>query len=126
MGDGVMNKRILVVEDLAVARDFLCQVIQGLGCLLVGTADTGAKAIEAYQLHKPDLVTLDVSLPDVDGLFVLKEIKRLHPEAKVLIVTANSQEMLKKEVVSLGALGILLKPFGVKEVKEAFQNAFSV
>ncbi len=120
----MINKRILVVEDLAVARDFLSQVLKNLGCVVVATADTGSKAIEAYQLHKPDLMTLDISLPDMDGLFVLKEIKRVHPDSKVLVVTANNQEMLKKEVISLGALGVLLKPFGVKEVQEALQNAF--
>jgi two-component system chemotaxis response regulator CheY len=120
----MINKRILVVEDLAVARDFLCQVLKSLGCVVVATADTGSKAIEAYQLHKPDLMTLDISLPDIDGLFVLKEIKRAHPDSKVLVVTANNQEMLRKEIISLGALGVILKPFGVKEVQEALQNAF--
>ncbi len=120
----MMNKRILVVEDLAVARDFLCQVLKNLGCVVVATADTGTKAIEAYQLHKPDLMTLDISLPDMDGLFVLKEVKRAHPDAKVFVVTANNQEMLKKEAIALGAVGVLLKPFGVKEVQEALKSAF--
>ena len=119
-----MGKNIFVVEDLPMMRDLLTTTLEGLGHTVVGFAENGKDDIANYAKHNPDLMTLDISLPDMDGLFVLKELRLKHPQAKILIVTANDQKMLQKQALLMGASGILLKPFVVDDIKAALAQVF--
>ena len=117
-----MGKRIFVVEDLPIMRDLLCGIYESLGHQVIGTAENGKDAIADYPKHLPDMVSLDISLPDMDGLAVLKEIRAHNPQAKVLIVTANDQKALEERAVALGAFGVLLKPFTIDSVTETLSK----
>jgi two-component system chemotaxis response regulator CheY len=120
-----MGKNIFIVEDLPIMRDLLSTNLESLGHKVVGFAENGKEAIAHYAEHNPDLMTLDISLPDMDGLFVLKEIRLKHPQAKILIVTANDQKMLQKQALAMGASGVLLKPFVIEDVTAALSKVFS-
>ncbi len=111
-----MGYRILIVDDSPVLRIMLSEMLQELGHEIVAEVESGNGALEAYPVHKPDLVTLDVSLPDIDGMEVLARLKRKDPQANVLIVTGNDQKTLEAKALSLRALGVLHKPFDAEEL----------
>ena len=120
-----MGYRILVVDDSPVLRIMLQEMLQSLGHEIVGEAENGADAVKVYREKKPDLVTLDISLPDMDGLTVLKEIRRFDSRAKVMIVTGNDQKSLEEQALALKALGVLHKPFDNSELAAIIQRISS-
>ncbi|PCI34846.1 MAG: two-component system response regulator [Elusimicrobia bacterium] len=117
-----MGYRILVVDDSPVLRIMLGEMLQELGHDVVAEVESGNEALEAYPKHRPDLVCLDVSLPDINGMDVLAKLRRIDPHAKVLIVTGNDQKALEAKALSLRALGVLHKPFDVGELKEMLEK----
>lgn len=98
-------------------------VFSGMGCEVVAEAGTGEAAVAAYQAHRPDFVTLDISLPDINGLEVLKRIRAFDPAAKVVVVTGNNARALEQEALSLGAMKVVLKPFDVAAFKGLFEGS---
>jgi two-component system chemotaxis response regulator CheY len=120
-----MGKRIFVVDDLPIMRDLLSEILKSLGYDVVGFAETGGDAISGYSKYMPDLMTLDISLPDLDGLSVLKEIRAQHPQARVVIMTANDQKILEERALGLGAYAVLLKPFTIDEVEKTLSKMWS-
>ena len=117
-----MGFRILVVDDSPVLRVMLSEMLQELGHEVVAEVESGNGALEAYPKYKPDLVCLDISLPDINGMEVLKKLRRSDPRANVLIVTGNDQKALEPEALSLRALGVLHKPFDAGELKEMLER----
>ncbi|MFA6030508.1 MAG: response regulator [Elusimicrobiota bacterium] len=111
-----MGYRILVVDDSPVLRLMLQEMLESFGHEVVAQADTGAAGIQSYRETKPDLVTLDISLPDQDGLSVLKELRKLDPQVRAIIITGNDQRKLQEQAAALKALGILRKPFDVEQL----------
>ncbi|MFA5139111.1 MAG: response regulator [Elusimicrobiota bacterium] len=118
-----MSLRVLVVDDSSMYRELLKVMLEGLGHTLVGEAETGADAVAQFASAKPDLVTLDISLPDMDGLAVLREIRRSNPRAKVILVTGNDQGKIVAQARTLGALALLVKPFHVEQLEDALKKA---
>lgn len=114
-----MPFRVLVVDDSVMYRVILKEMFDLLGHQVVAEAETGAAAAELYLAHKPDLVTLDVSLPDTDGIAVLRELKAADPKARVLMVTGNDQDKIVRQAAALGALGLIVKPFKKEQIAEA-------
>lgn len=119
-----MGYRVLVVDDSPVARALLDEMLGTLGHQVVAEADSVATVFGAYQEHHPDLVTLDVSLPDGDGLSVLRELRATDPTARVILVTGNDQQELVERAVRLRAAGVLLKPFTKAELADRIAQAF--
>ncbi|MBI5242584.1 MAG: response regulator [Elusimicrobia bacterium] len=111
-----MSYRILIVDDSPVMRLMLQEMLESLGHEIVGQADTAAGAFKTYKELKPDLVTLDISLPDADGLSALREIRKADPFARVLIITGNDQKKLQDQALQLRAAGVLRKPFDVDDL----------
>lgn len=103
--------RILVVDDNEVIRMMLVMLLQKLGHTVVAEAADGITAVAAFTAHRPDLVTLDISLPDINGLEVLRRIRAGDPAAKVIVITGNNSAVLDKDARAGGALKVLLKPF---------------
>lgn len=95
-------------------------VFSSMDCEVVAEAGTGEAAVAAYLAHRPDFVTLDISLPDINGLEVLKRIRAFDPAAKVVVVTGNNARALEVEALSLGAMKVVLKPFNVRAFKDLF------
>jgi two-component system, chemotaxis family, chemotaxis protein CheY len=102
--------KVLVVDDAAFMRLRACKVLQDSGHEVV-QAENGVDAVRQYADHHPDAVLLDITMPEMDGLSALKEIKRLDPNARVAMVTAMGQQAIVMEALRAGAKDFVLKPF---------------
>lgn len=106
-----MAKRLLVIDDAAIIREIIKDVASAAGWEIVGEASNGRLGIERYQELKPDAVTLDLVMPEYDGLYALRGIIAADPDAKVLVVSALDQKSILKEAFKAGATDFLVKPF---------------
>jgi two-component system, chemotaxis family, chemotaxis protein CheY len=102
--------KILVVDDAEFLRVRITKMLTGEGHSVV-EADNGVKAVAAYKTEKPDLVLMDITMPEMDGLSALKEIRALDPGAKVVMLTALGQESIVLEAIKAGAKDFVVKPF---------------
>ena len=118
-----MKKRILIVDDSFYMRTMLKNILTDAGYEVVGEAPNGQTALQLATETKPDLITLDVILPDNTGLDVLKGIKKDQPDMKVVIVSAVGQEVIVSEAKEHGALDYIVKPFSEDKVLEIVGNA---
>jgi two-component system, chemotaxis family, chemotaxis protein CheY len=116
-------KRILIVDDSFYMRTMLKNMLTDAGYEVVGEAPNGQTALELAKETKPDLITLDVILPDNTGLDVLKGIKAEQPDMKVIIVSAVGQEVIVNEALEYGALSYIVKPFSEEKVLEVVNEA---
>jgi two-component system chemotaxis response regulator CheY len=104
-----MPKRVLIVDDTKDRQERLKKIISGLGHQVVGEAATGLDAVLRFQELNPDFVFLDLTMPVLDGMCALREIKALDPEALVCMVSAISEEEIVEEAKRIGAVGFRLK-----------------
>ncbi len=114
--------RILIVDDTLFMRTLLKNILFSGGHDIVGEAGDGDEAIEKYKALKPDLVTMDVVMPKVNGIEALKGIKAFDPNAKVVMCTAVGQEQMVKLAIKTGARGYIVKPFQAPKVLEEIKN----
>jgi len=103
--------KILVVDDAAFMRIVLKDILKNLGYTNIIEASDGIMAIEQYKKFKPDLVTLDVNMPKMDGIQALKHIISIDPKARVVMVTAVEQRFVVQEAIRTGAKDYIVKPF---------------
>lgn len=113
--------RILVVDDAAFMRMKCSKLLAESGHDVL-EAGTGAEAVEKYQAEKPDAVLLDITMPDMDGLAALKELRRLDPNARVAMVTAMGQQSIVMEALKAGARDFVVKPFDAARVMAAVEK----
>ncbi len=118
-----MNKRILIVDDSFYMRTMLKNMLTDAGYDVVGEAANGQQALEMAVATNPDLITLDVILPDNTGLDVLKGIRQQQPDAKVVMCSAVGQETIVNEAIENGALAYIVKPFSEERVLEIVGTA---
>ncbi|MDE2291421.1 MAG: response regulator [Elusimicrobia bacterium] len=118
-----MAYKILIVDDSPVLRIMLGEMLKSLGHTVVAEADSAAAGLKAFREKKPDVVTLDVSLPDGNGLQVLEQLRRIDPAARVLMVTGNDQKAIEDKAMALKALGVLHKPFDEGELQQMLEKA---
>lgn len=117
--------RILIVDDTLFMRTLLKNILFSGGHDIVGEAGDGDEAIAKYQELKPDLVTMDVVMPKVNGIEALKGIRAIDPNAKVVMCTAVGQEQMVKLAIKTGAKGYIVKPFQAPKVLEEIKNVLS-
>jgi two-component system chemotaxis response regulator CheY len=117
--------RVLVVDDAAFMRKMVSDALATGGHEVVGEAGNGVEAISQYQALKPDLVTLDITMPEKDGLAALGEIVAADPSAKVVMCSALGQESKVLEAIKLGAKDFIVKPFQPARVIEAVGKALA-
>lgn len=103
--------KVLVVDDAAFMRISIKNYLTKNGFEVVGEAENGAIAIEKYKELKPDVVTMDITMPEMSGLDAMKAIVGMDPGAKVLMVSAMGQEAIVRDAVLSGAKGFIVKPF---------------
>jgi two-component system chemotaxis response regulator CheY len=115
--------RVLVVDDAAFMRKLLSDALASGGHEVVGEAGNGAEAVVRYQELRPELTTLDITMPEKDGLAALAEIMTIDPAAKVVMCSALGQETKVLEAVKLGAKDFVVKPFQPARVLEAVGKA---
>ena len=118
-----MATRVLVVDDAAVMRMMVKDILSKNGYEIVGEAENGMKALEKYQELKPDLVTMDITMPEMDGITAVKEIKKVDPAAKVVMCSAMGQQAMVIEAIQAGARDFIVKPFQADRVLEAIRKA---
>jgi two-component system chemotaxis response regulator CheY len=120
-----MANRILVVDDAAFMRMMIKDILTKNGYEVVGEASDGAQAVEKYQELKPDLVTLDITMPEVDGIEALKRIRAVDPSARVIMCSAMGQQAMVIDAIQAGAKDFVVKPFQADRVLEAVRKALS-
>lgn len=117
-----MAKTVLVVDDAAFMRMMLKDILSKNGYTVVGEAANGQEGFDKYNELKPDIVTLDITMPEVDGLACLKMIKGANPGAKVVMCSAMGQQAMVIEAVQSGATDFIVKPFQPERVLDALSK----
>lgn len=114
--------KVLIVDDAAFMRMMLKDILVKNGYEIAGEATNGIKAIEIYKLEKPDLVTMDITMPDMDGIQAVKEIKAIDPNAKIIMCSAMGQQAMVMDSIKSGAKDFIVKPFQPERVLEAVKK----
>jgi len=109
-------KKVLIVDDAAFMRMSLKKIMVENGFEVIGEAENGKEAVTKYNELQPDIVTLDITMPEMDGITALKAIMKIDPEANVVIVSAMGQESYVREAVMAGAKNFIVKPFNKEHV----------
>lgn len=115
--------KVLVVDDAQFMRMMLKDILTKNGFEIIGEAKNGAEALERYKELKPDIVTLDITMPEVDGITALKNIKEYDPNAKAVMCSAMGQQGMVIESIQAGAKDFIVKPFQADRVIEAIRKA---
>lgn len=110
---------ILIVDDAAFMRMMLKNIITELGHTVVGEGANGQQAVALYEDLKPDLVTMDITMPEMDGIAAVKEIRARYADAKIVMCSAMGQQALVLEAIQSGAKDFIVKPFEKDRIKEA-------
>ena len=117
-----MANRILVVDDAAFMRMMIKDILEKNDFEVVGEAADGNEAIEKYKELRPDLVTMDITMPEMDGITALKEIKTIDPSAKIIMCSAMGQQAMVIDAIQAGAKDFIVKPFQADRVIEAIKK----
>ncbi len=120
-----MGARILIVDDAAFMRMMIKNILTSNGYEVVGEAENGLQAVEKYKELKPDLVTMDITMPEMDGIAAVKEIKKIDPNARIIMCSAMGQQSMVIEAIQAGAKDFIVKPFNPQRVLEAVEKALS-
>jgi two-component system chemotaxis response regulator CheY len=116
---------VLIADDAAFMRMMLKNVLTEAGYEVVGEAENGAVAVSKYRELNPDLTTMDITMPEMDGLAALKEIRSADPAARVVMCSAMGQQSMVIESIQAGAKDFIVKPFQPDRVLEAVQKALA-
>jgi two-component system, chemotaxis family, chemotaxis protein CheY len=117
--------RVLVVDDAAFMRKMVSDALAKAGHEVIGEACNGVEAVESFRALKPELTTLDITMPEKDGLAALGDIMTLDPNARVIMCSALGQESKVLESIKLGARDFVVKPFQPARVQEAVAKALA-
>jgi len=108
--------RILIADDSIIILRKLSQLFEALGHTVIDTARTGSHVVEKYDREKIDLVSMDITMPDMDGIEATRKILEKDPSARVLVITSHGQEQMIVEAIGAGAMGYILKPFNQEKI----------
>jgi len=114
-----MSKRVLIVDDAAFMRMMIRDILVKNGYEIAGEAENGQKAVELYQEVRPDVVTMDITMPEMDGIAAVKAIKQLDPGARIIMCSAMGQQLMVMEAIQAGARDFIVKPFQQDRVIQA-------
>ncbi|MCK4234197.1 response regulator [candidate division WOR-3 bacterium] len=117
-----MAVRILIVDDAIFMRKMIGDILRKEGYEICGEAENGIEAIKKYEELKPDLVTMDIIMPDMSGIDAVQEIVKNDSNAKILMVSAMGQQSLVVEAIQKGAKDYVIKPFQPSRVLEAVER----
>jgi two-component system, chemotaxis family, chemotaxis protein CheY len=119
-------KRVLIVDDARIIRNILRALMQKIGLKVAGEAVNGAEGIKMYEELRPDLVTMDITMPVVDGLTATKSIMTSDPNARIIMVTSVGQEGVMKEAILMGARDFIVKPFNEDRIISAIRRVLQL
>ena len=118
-----MAKRVLICDDAAFMRMMIKDILTKNGYEVAAEAENGIKAVEKYNETKPDLVMMDITMPDMDGIQALKKIKEADANANIIMCSAMGQQAMVIESIQSGARDFIVKPFNQDRVLEAVKKA---
>jgi two-component system chemotaxis response regulator CheY len=121
----MMSRKVLIVDDVAFVRKTLSDILTQAGYQVVGEATDGQDALDKYAETHPDIVTMDIVMPQMSGIEATRKIMRLDKDARVVIISAMGQENLVMEAINVGARDYLLKPFSASDVVKTLDRAFA-
>jgi two-component system chemotaxis response regulator CheY len=113
---------VLIVDDAAFMRLAIKNVLTKNGFSVVAEAQNGREAVEKYMEHKPDIVTMDITMPDMTGIEALKQIRALDPQAKIVMISAMGQENMVKEAILSGAKSFIVKPYKEEHIVQTLNK----
>jgi two-component system chemotaxis response regulator CheY len=119
------NPTILIVDDALFTRTMLRNILTENGFKAVVEAETGTEAIWAYERWQPDLVIMDINMPEMDGMTAVGNIMNIDPEARIIICSALGEPHLMKEALEAGVIEFIMKPFQPEKVIEAIDKALT-
>ena len=114
--------RVMIVDDSSIIRQTIRKFISGLNFEIVGTAENGKVALELFKKTNPDIVTLDITMPEMDGLTLLETMMKINKNVKVMILTAISDKSTGLKAMKMGAKSYVTKPFTEKILKESLNR----
>ena len=120
-----MSTKVLIVDDAVFMRTVLRKMLEEDGYDIVGEAGNGLEAIKQAKEHQPDVITLDITMPEMDGVTALPEILKVSPESKVIMCSAMGQQPMVVEAIKAGARDFIVKPFQKARVVQAIENVMS-
>lgn len=119
------SSTVLVCDDAVFMRTMVSDILSQAGFTVVGEAENGKQAVEKYQQLKPDLVTMDIIMPEMGGIEAVKKITQIDPGARILMCSAMGQQSLVQEALQAGARDFVVKPFQPSRVLEAVQRVLA-
>lgn len=117
-----MSKGILIVDDASFVRTMIKNILTKNGFDVVDEAENGAEAIEKYKKIRPGLIIMDIIMPEIDGIQATREIKKLNPDAKIIMCSAVGQRGMMDEAIQAGAEDFIVKPFEAARLIEAVKK----
>ncbi len=117
---------IMVVDDSMIMRKKIGNILHDLGHQVISSKSTGVEAIEACSKKVPDFVTMDITMPDMDGIEATKILTKKHPDIKIVMVTSHGQENLVRDAIKNGAKGYLLKPVSQDKLEDIISKVFKL
>ncbi len=121
---GCMKEKVklMIVDDSAIIRQAIHKHLKDFDIDVVGTAEDGKVALEVFEKTNPDVVTLDITMPEIDGLTVLQEMLKINQNVKIMVVTALSDKSTGLKAIKLGAKSFLPKPFTPEKLRSSFER----
>jgi len=114
--------KVLIVDDAAFMRMMIKDILEKNDFEIIGEASNGVMAVDMYKKEKPDVVTMDITMPDMDGIEAVKQIKAFDPDAKVIMCSAMGQQSMVMDAIRAGAKDFIVKPFQADRVLEAIKK----
>lgn len=114
--------KLMIVDDSNIIRNRISRVFNASEFQLVATATNGQEAIDLYKMHRPQVVTMDLTMPQMDGLECIDRLVSMDPQVRILVVSALSDKATGIKALQLGASGFLCKPFSEEELGEALSE----
>ena len=114
--------KILIVDDAAFMRMMIKDILEKNGFEVIGEGNNGIKAVELYKKERPDVVTMDITMPDMDGIQAVKAIRAFDPTAKIIMCSAMGQQSMVMDAIKSGARDFIVKPFQPDRVLEAIRK----
>lgn len=117
--------KFMIVDDAAFMRSFLSNIILESGHEVIAEASNGQEAVQMFKRVRPDIITMDITMPDMDGISAIKHILNLDPKAKIIMCSAMGQQKMVLDAIAAGAKDFIIKPFQKDRVMESITNILS-
>ncbi len=114
--------KLLIVDDSSIMQRTIQKNLTAYDLEIVGTASNGIEALELVKTHKPDVITMDITMPEMDGITCLENIMTIHPTAKVMMITALSDKLTGLQALEKGARGFIYKPVNSENLSKALDK----